>query len=349
MRTVFARLRELEELGLPDAADLVASFADLYADGGGSSAVEIMTIHKAKGLEFDMVVVPALERHVRPNRGQLLLTHQFARTGRDGMVMAARPRVGADVNRLFEFLRRRSRDAADLEAERLLYVACTRAKWQLHLTAAIDPREDPDDVTTEAAADTANQAPSRWKPFNGSLLAVLWPNVGAEFAAASADAPADPLRSPEETALRGGPLRRVPPDWFPGMTESAPAGTNLPSAGTLREDTPVFDWASETARRVGSLVHAELQIMDLKRSDETAIHGRDAHFRRWLALRGVPEERLHEASTRVIAALTRRAPRSARPLDIAEKRRSRRFSRACPIGLLARRGRAGDLRQELHR
>ena len=74
-------------------------------------------------------------------------------------------------------------------------------------------------------------------------------------------------------------------------------------ADALREETPVFDWAGETARRVGSLVHAELQVMDLERSDEAAIRARDAHFKRWLALHGVPDERLHDASARVIAAL----------------------------------------------
>ena len=65
----------------------------------------------------------------------------------------------------------------------------------------------------------------------------------------------------------------------------------------------VFDWAGETARRVGSLVHAELQVMDLRRSDETAIRARDDHFKRWLALHGVPPELLNDASERVIAAL----------------------------------------------
>jgi hypothetical protein len=128
----FARLRDLEARGLPDAADLFAGFADLYADHGAAGRVEIMTIHKAKGLEFDLVVVPALDRFVPQSRDQLLLTHQFARTGRDGMIMAARPpigaasdrpgaasdRPGAASDRLYEFLRHQLRDAAALEAER---------------------------------------------------------------------------------------------------------------------------------------------------------------------------------------------------------------------------------------
>jgi len=70
-----------------------------------------------------------------------------------------------------------------------------------------------------------------------------------------------------------------------------------------REDTPVFDWAGETARRVGSLVHAELQAMQLASSDEQSIRARAPHFRRWLALHGVPAERLEEAAARVVTAL----------------------------------------------
>ncbi len=298
VRAVFARLRELEQRGLPDPADLADGFADLFADTGGASAVEIMTIHKAKGLEFDMVVLPALDRHPGSNRDQLLLMHQFARTSRDGMVMAARPAVGADKDRLFEFLRRRDQEAAALESERLLYVACTRAKWQLHLTAVIDSHEeDPDEGSAEA--DTGR----RWKPRVGSLLAVLWPTVGRDFAAVARSAVIDSPSAPDGPVVRGGPLRRVPRDWSPANA-FAQIGATPAVPPTPREETPIFDWAGETARRVGSLVHAELQVMDLERTDDGAIRAADGHFRRWLALHGVPEELLQDASARVMNALT---------------------------------------------
>ncbi|HWJ34741.1 MAG TPA: UvrD-helicase domain-containing protein [Steroidobacteraceae bacterium] len=282
IRTVFSRLRELEERGLPDPADMVQSFSDLFAEHRAPSAVEIMTIHKAKGLEFDMVVVPALDRHIPRNRDQLLLSHEFARAGRDGLVMAARPGVGEEPDKLFEFLRYQLRDAAGLEAERLLYVACTRAKYQLHLTAVIDPEE-------------------AWRPRVGSLLGVLWPVLGGNFGVAEAGVPADELPA----APHGGPLRRVPREWSPGTDEILLTNANgaMAPVDAPREETPVFDWAGETARRVGSLVHAELQAMDLERSGEAAIRERDAHFRRWLALHGVPADRLQDASARVMSAL----------------------------------------------
>jgi ATP-dependent exoDNAse (exonuclease V) beta subunit len=280
----FERLRELEQQGLPDGADLPGSFADLFADHGVAGNVEIMTIHKAKGLEFDMVVLPALDRFVPQGRDQLLVSHQFARTGRDGMVLAARPPVGADGDLLFEFLRRQLRDAAGLEAERLLYVGCTRAKWQLRLTAKI----------------AESVVPGRaWAPRMGSLLAVIWPVVAAQFAVTDRSA----TQQAGARAPRGGPLWRVPTDWTPRLEGNATGAPPMSAPPALRVETPVFDWAGETARRVGTLVHAELQIMDVAAAGEQSIRARDAHFRRWLALHGVPAERLPEAAARVVEAL----------------------------------------------
>ena len=291
----FARLRDLEQRGLPDPADLAAGFADLYADHGTASAVEIMTIHKAKGLEFDMVVVPALDRHIPRSRDQLLVWHEFARSGRDGLCLGARPGVGADSDQLFEFLRHQLRDAAGLEAERLLYVACTRAKRQLRLTATVGRAEDPEDSTEPSPA-----ARRSWSPRAGSLLAVLWPVVGAEFAVAE---PGAETHAQGMGAPRGGPLWRVPKDWNPGLGLALSATEPISAPPTSREESPVFDWAGETARRVGTLVHAELQAMDASGGGEAAIAAREPHFRRWLALHGVPADRLHEAAARVVEAL----------------------------------------------
>jgi len=291
----FSRLKMLEERGLPDPADLPQSFADLFADHGAESNVEIMTIHKAKGLEFDMVVLPSLERPVPGNHDQLLLLHQFARTGRDGMVMAARPPVGTQADRLFDFLRSQRRDAGMLEAQRLLYVACTRAKYRLRLTAVVGVPEELEDDDSAARR--------QWSPRAGSLLGVLWPVVGNQFVLQADPAPATGLpQTPPDGALRGGPLRRLPRDW-PQFIIPMPFSGEAITVPRRRDETPIFDWAGETARRVGSLVHAELQAMELAGLDEVAIRARHGHYRRWLALHGVPEDRLQHATSRVVEAL----------------------------------------------
>ena len=288
----FARLRVLEARGIPDSAELAESFADLFADHGAQGAVEIMTIHKAKGLEFDMVVLPALDRSVPADRSQLLLSHQFARTGRDGMVMAARPPVGAQSDLLFDFLRCQRRDASVLEAQRLLYVACTRAKCRLHLTAMMGDAE-----TNEDLEDSGPR--KEWRPRAGSLLRVLWPVAAEEFELIYS---ASGRENPQlDGAPRGGPLRRLPLQWSP-----RPPGGSAPEAPLpllAREETPIFDWAGETARRVGSLVHAELQGFRLEGIDERSIRAREGHFRRWLKQHGVPADRLNQATLRVVEAL----------------------------------------------
>jgi ATP-dependent exoDNAse (exonuclease V) beta subunit len=286
----FARIRILEERGMPDPAELPEIFADLFADHGGASAVEIMTIHKAKGLEFDLVVLPALDRAVPPDRNQLLLSHQFARTGRDGMVMAARPPVGTEADLLFEFLRYQRRDAAALEAQRLLYVACTRAKCQLRLTAVID--DENEDELDQAAPRRA------FRPHAGSLLRTLWPVLADEF-----ELPTTPLeQEAADEAPRGGALKRLPLEWSQDRHFAPPAGASI-GISVARDETPIFDWAGETARRVGSLVHAELHKMDLTTLDEAAIRAREGHYRRWLGIHGVPEDRLNQATARVVEAL----------------------------------------------
>ena len=313
VRAVFARLRELEQQGLPDPSALAQSFGDLYADDGAECGVEIMTIHKAKGLEFDCVIVPALHRHNRVAGGPILLMHPFARRDRDGLVMAARPPIADRTNRRgpFAFLRRQAYEAAHLEAERLLYVACTRAKHQLHLTATVGLRVDPDWIgepieVLEESEESASNGEARsaddakpWSPFKGSLLRVLWPTQRASFAVREPAAEQEPEE--DLAGLRGGPLRRVPRGWVP--RRHVPLQADLPLAAVAREEPVVFDWAGETARRVGILVHAELQRLDMGRHDERSVRSRQEHFKRWLALHGVPDGHLDAAVASVTAAL----------------------------------------------
>ena len=285
----FARLRALDEQGMPDAADLQHSFADLFADQGAPGGIEIMTIHKAKGLEFDLVVVPSLDRSVPRSRGQLLLLHEFSRMGRDGMIMAARPAVGAQSDPLFDFLQGQVRDAAALEAQRLLYVACTRAKRELCLTATIETPDGAEDVGS-------------FKPHPASLLAELWPAVQPQFERRMSS-PHPAMAEPStDGAPRGGPLIRLPADWSPPATPAAGAGDST-ALEHEHADWPIFDWAGESARRVGTLVHAELRILYPDSNSEAVIHARKPSYERWLAGCGVPPEMLAQAATRAVEAL----------------------------------------------
>jgi ATP-dependent exoDNAse (exonuclease V) beta subunit len=319
VRVFLERVALLEQRGVPDSADLEESFAELSVpsslessrpQGGaeGTTAtgrIEIMTIHKAKGLEFDCVFVPALERPTRSGSSELLLTHEFARTGRDGLVMAARPPVAADDRGLFDFLRTQVREAAALESQRLLYVACTRAKCELHLTATIESLNGTDDAETDGGDEESVPASPRqpFRPWPGSLLDILWPVAREAFELARTD----PLSvaSAEERGREGSAptlsLLRLPLEWrAPGPAEP---GIAPPASMLEREDAPPFDWVGETARRVGTLVHAELERLQPGLVAPERMDARATGYRRWLMLRGVPEEHLDAAAARVVEAL----------------------------------------------
>jgi hypothetical protein len=108
--------------------------------------------------------------------------------------------------------------------------------------------------------------------------------------------------APADGAPRGGPLSRLPVGWLP---PDAPRGASIEVAARSLggENWPIFDWAGETARRVGTLVHAELRLLDPATHGDAGIRARKPLYERWLAAHGVPPERLSQAASRVVEAL----------------------------------------------
>ena len=86
-----------------------------------------MTIHKAKGLEFDTVIVPGLDKG--PGRDDPPLFLWKERVDGGGLLLAPIKEAGADEDPAYAYLRapRNARPRTSSPA-RLLYVAATRAK-----------------------------------------------------------------------------------------------------------------------------------------------------------------------------------------------------------------------------
>ncbi|MFW6693799.1 UvrD-helicase domain-containing protein [Streptomyces sp. MAR4 CNX-425] len=121
-------LNFLAELEAQDiAADLLTRRADAAPGGpAGPDAVRLMTAHRAKGLEWRLVVVAQVQEGLWPDlrrRGSLL---EADRIGRDGLAEPLPP--GAIL----------------AEERRLFYVAATRARERLVVTAVKAPAEDGD-------------------------------------------------------------------------------------------------------------------------------------------------------------------------------------------------------------
>jgi len=106
--------------------------AEAPIEGDGLDAVRMMTIHRAKGLEFPVVCVADLGRSMRP-------PFELVRVSADGRLGLRLSRSGAPgrVSALdFDVLGREDRDAEEAEERRLFYVAMTRARERLVLSGA---------------------------------------------------------------------------------------------------------------------------------------------------------------------------------------------------------------------
>ena len=102
-----------------------------------------MTIHKAKGLEFDVVILPGLHKASRRNDKPLVSLQTFKLTnGEDAVLMAPVPPKGQQAPSVYQYLYAVDAERASFETQRLLYVAATRAKHQLHLLGRIKRNKD---------------------------------------------------------------------------------------------------------------------------------------------------------------------------------------------------------------
>jgi ATP-dependent exoDNAse (exonuclease V) beta subunit len=120
-----------------------------------------MTIHKAKGLEFDHVILPSLHKSPKSNDNPLLRwQEQVDEQNQSFLLLAALGPYDEENDPIYSYLKYEQSTRTILENTRVLYVAATRAVRKLHLFAKI--KEAKDD----------------WqKPSKTSLLSSIWPSL----------------------------------------------------------------------------------------------------------------------------------------------------------------------------
>ncbi len=171
--------------GLARSSAGEARESEAPVEGEALDAVRLMTIHRAKGLEFDVVCVADLGRGPRW-RAELM------RVGRDGRfgLRLSEPGTGKRESALDYRALGEERQAAEADEERrLFYVAMTRARERLILSGAAKLDAWPDIV--RSGAHPPGGGPIAWiGPAVADLDGVAVTFVAPEDLAAPAPAPA---------------------------------------------------------------------------------------------------------------------------------------------------------------
>jgi ATP-dependent helicase/nuclease subunit A len=105
----------------------------LYSKRVNPAKLQIMTIHKSKGLEFDSVILPGLSTASRQTDKPLLRWLKLPTIEKDLLLVSPIKAAHQDQCLLFNHLEQIDLEKAHYETQRLLYVAATRAKKRLHL------------------------------------------------------------------------------------------------------------------------------------------------------------------------------------------------------------------------
>ncbi|KTD61451.1 UvrD-helicase domain-containing protein [Legionella spiritensis] len=119
---------------IADIARFTDALDHLYSQCVTPSRLQIMTIHKSKGLEFDSVILPGLGNRP-PNRDLPLLRwlRLPSQTRQEYLLISP---IRASYKKqclLYDYLGELEAEKERYELQRLLYVATTRAKKRLHL------------------------------------------------------------------------------------------------------------------------------------------------------------------------------------------------------------------------
>lgn len=131
VQTLLNVVDDIAQYGLLDLTLLEEKIKDLYAEPDTApNAVSLMTMHAAKGLEFDEVILYGLHKIPRVDTGELLEIE----SDRGRLLMGLiKEKATGEEDRITRLIRQRNHMRAAYEEQRLFYVACTRAKKRLHM------------------------------------------------------------------------------------------------------------------------------------------------------------------------------------------------------------------------
>jgi len=239
VKTVFKLLGTHTATGdLDSPQEFFSALANLYASPK-AGVVQVMTLHKAKGLEFGTVIIPSLQKN--GGRDDTPLFHWRRLNGRFFLA----PNMGGEdamspESRLFNYLGSRVKADHHDELERLGYVGTTRPITNLHLLAC----KDIDDED---------------KGSSNSLLGAMKRVLASEFVGVddSAEQVEDRGGVPSKARLDANHTVQTPADCF------IPAATNeaMPTENELHDELKEGEGNDHRAKVEGIVYHRFVEII----------------------------------------------------------------------------------------
>jgi len=266
-------IEELEDGGRLDFALLDERLERLFAapDASAEAArVELLTMHGAKGLQWDVVILPGLGKTTGNSDTPLLAFTQAPAQGGTATLIAPKAATRSR-DAIYDLVQGIERSKTEHELARLLYVACTRAETALYMLGHVSAK-----------------AEAR----KGSLLQLLL-KQGDDCFGANVQA-LEPSERPQ--ALRRRPLTRM-------KTVPRPC-PEMVDADARAE--PEYGWAGPEAAPVGNALHAALQsVADQGLADlsDAQTHELEQRVRRMLVAEGLYGALLDSAMDRCRAGL----------------------------------------------
>lgn len=132
---------------LQNVKDLRASSSkEPAATVQADDALQIMTIHNSKGLEFDLVILPQLDKSVKGDTASI--KYLPGKEGEQGLLGIKVPNKEMQLQNsgVYEQAKARDSELDEEESRRLLYVAMTRAQKQLLMVGTVAEEKLPEAV-----------------------------------------------------------------------------------------------------------------------------------------------------------------------------------------------------------
>ena len=275
--------------------------------------LQMMTIHKSKGLEFDTVILLGLGNGIGGNNSEkpLLLWEEVfiekntgKHTGNHTELLAApfNPKGAREKGRyqdyvsVYDFLAAREKVRDTNEDVRVLYVAATRAERKLHLVGFASKSKD-DEV----------------KPAANTPLALLWPAVSRYFNGLEFDdREFDSMQAHQKTDEQKSDIASFTPQLvrlkqlqIPTVLQASQEQITLPH-GNATTPSKTLLITPGLAADCGSLAHLYMQLIaknGLAHWPESLIDACSQSMQFWLLQRGHAKSDIEKVVIQLIAAL----------------------------------------------